>query len=185
MSNSNKNTSGWFERQGDTPHTSALQYFLCLPKSCHFTKPGFCFLSATINSFFTCSLYSQQTKQNKTSHLHYTRPHHLENHLASSYSQQQQATANQSKIQAKDSKFSSCHIASMVPHHEQQMNAYRGRKFVASGCWSQYQQAVWWFSRFKVFVMPPKADLAACLGFQHTTVLGKVVCCFCTTWYSP
>lgn len=105
--------------------------FFCLPKSYHFTKSeisvtksDFCFLSDTINSFFTCSLYSQQTKQNKTSHLHYTRPHHLENHLASSYSQQQQATANQSKIQAKDSKFSSCHIASMVPHHEQQMNAY-------------------------------------------------------------
>ena len=75
---------------------------------------------------FTCSLYSQQTKQNKTSHLHYTRLHHLEIHLASSCSQQQAATANQSKIQAKDSKIPSCHIASMVPRHEQQMNAYQG-----------------------------------------------------------
>jgi hypothetical protein len=104
-----------------------------MPKSYHFTKPeisvtksDFCFLSAIINSFFTSSLYSQQSNQNKTSNPHYTRPHHLENYLASSYSQQQQAAANQSRIQAKDSKITSCHIASMVPHHKQQMNAYPG-----------------------------------------------------------
>jgi hypothetical protein len=67
----------------------------------------------------------------------------------------------------------------MAPHHEQQMNAYPGRTFVASGCWIQYQQAVWLPSRFKVVFMPPKADLALpALGFRVITVLGKVVMLF-------
>jgi hypothetical protein len=69
---------------------------------------------------------TNKTKQDKTSNLHYTRPYHLERpsgiklrSTTTSYSQPIQDTS-------KDSKIASCHIASMVPHHEQQMNAYPG-----------------------------------------------------------
>jgi len=65
----------------------------------------------------------------------------------------------------------------VVPHHEQQTDAYPGANFVANGCCILHQQDVWLLSRL-VFATYERLTWLLVLGFSIITVLGNVVMLF-------